>query len=56
MSAPASSIPPPPQPAILPEFGNLEVGWAMCRNSMCVNFCVLYGASIGYGEDDPRYS
>ena len=39
-------------PIRLPEFGNIEFGWGMCRNSMCPNFGVLYGSEEGPGGDD----
>ena len=42
-------------PIRLPEFGNIEFGWGMCRNSMCPNFGVLYGSEEGPGGDDLRY-
>ena len=42
-------------PIRLPEFGNNEFGWGMCRNSMCPNFGVLYGSEEGPGGDDLRY-
>lgn len=46
------------QPALqsvrLPEFGDVEIGFAMCRNRMCRNFGVLYG-SDGRGGADDRY-
>ena len=44
---PVSEVPPLELPAALlparlPEFGDIEVGWAMCRNTMCRNFGLLY--------------
>ena len=43
------------RPARLPEFGNLEISWAMCANPMCDNFGVLYGAEDEAGDDASRY-
>ena len=39
----------------LPEFGNIEFGWGMCRNTMCANFGILYGSAEGPGGDELRY-
>ena len=50
-----SPIPPELQSSRLPEFGGLEVGWAMCRNRMCRNFGYLYGSDPGAGGTDLRY-
>ena len=50
-----ATIHPALAPLRLPEFGNIEFGWGLCRNSMCPNFCVLYGTEDGPGSDDLRY-
>ncbi len=49
------SIHPAAEPIRLPEFGNIEFGWGMCRNSMCPNFCVLYGSGEAPPDAHPGY-
>ena len=48
-------IHPAAEPIRLPEFGNIEFGWGMCRNSMCPNFCVLYGSGEAPPDAHPGY-
>lgn len=55
LAAVAEKPHPAAAPIRLPEFGNIEFGWGMCRNSMCRNFAVLYGSEEGPGTDDLRY-
>ena len=55
LAAVADKPHPAAAPIRLPEFGNIEFGWGMCRNSMCPNFGVLYGSEEGPGADDLRY-
>ena len=47
------NIPEELRPLSLPELGGFELTWAFCRNRMCRNFGVLYGAAA---EPDPHYS
>ena len=53
--AAADPIPPGLRPLRFPEFGNIEFGWGVCRNSMCPNFGVLYGSEDGPGSYELRY-
>ena len=50
-----NSIPPGLRPVRLPEFGNIEFGWGMCRNTMYANFGILYGSEEAAGGGGPRH-
>ena len=55
--APASAaVPVALRPVRLPEFGDIEVGWAMCRNTMCRNFGLLYQHPGRGGHVEGRYT
>ena len=42
-------------PVKLPEFGNIEVGWAMCLNPMCEQFGAFFGPEDVPGSAVSRY-